>query len=168
MLRQLLMSSSVVALAIAGVLPVQAQTPPPSSPVPETQQAPGTQAAEVSDEELQSFVSAVSQLQTIQQEAETAMTAAVQTEGLSPERFIAIAQAQRNPEAQPDGEISEAELQTFNRAIAEASEIQANAQTRMEQAVQAEGLTVQRFNQIFAVVRQNPELLQEVRQRLNN
>lgn len=161
MLKQLLAGGSVFAVLLVGNLSAQAQTqapsPQPNAPAPQVK---------VSPEDLQKFANAIKQLRVIQQTSQTQMVQAVQGEKLSEERFIQIYQAQQNPQAQPKPQITENEKQNFKKAFAKIGEIQQATQAKMQQAVQSQGIEVQRFNQIFAAVRQSPALQQQVRQLL--
>ncbi|NJN56399.1 MAG: DUF4168 domain-containing protein [Leptolyngbyaceae cyanobacterium SL_5_9] len=88
----------------------------------------------------------------------------VEGQGLTPDRFNEIAEAQQNPEAAPETEISEAELQSFEQAANEITTVRQQTQARFQEAVQSEGLEVEQFNQILAAVQQDPALQQEVEQ----
>ncbi len=161
MLKQLLAGGSVFAILLSVSLSAQAQTSSPGAP--KVQPAPQVQ---VSPAELQKFANAVKQLQVIQQTSQTEMVQAVQGESLSEQRFVQIYQAQQNPQVQPKPQVSEKEKQSFQKAFAKLGQIQQATQTKMNQVVQSQGMEVQRFNQIFAAVRQDPTLQQKVRQLL--
>ena len=160
--KLLFLGSSILVLLLAGNVSAQTQTqelPPDQT----TQEAPQT---EVSPEELQQFASAMQQLQSLQQSYEEQMAQAVQTEGLSKERFIEIRQLQSNPEAEATSEVSPEELQSFESATSKLTEIQQQAMTEMKAAIESQGLQVQRFNQIMAAVQQDPNLQQEIQQQM--
>lgn len=170
MLRQLLASGSFAALILTSGLPAQAQMEEPT-PEPQTQESPQpepqvqeTPEEEISSEELQKFANAVKQLQAVEQESETQMIEAIQSEGLSEGRFLEIRQIQQNPEAEASSEITQEEKEGFETAMAKLSEIQQETQVKMKQVVQSEGLEVGRFNQIMQAAQSSPELRQEVQQ----
>jgi ABC-type transporter Mla subunit MlaD len=94
------------------------------------------------------------------------MIAAVQEQGLSAERFVEIARSQQNPEEQPEESVSQEELENFQEASSQIAQIQEDLQSQLQEAVRTEGLEVQRFNEIFAAVRQNPQLMEKVQQML--
>ncbi len=164
MRRQLLLGGSVLALLLAGSLPARTQVQEPASQ-PQAQEA---SQAEISQEELQQFAKAIKQLQAIQQESEQKVVKAIQGEGLSQERFREISQVQQNPETQLTTEVTEEEMQSFKKAVARVTELLQAAQSKMEQAVRAEGLEIQRFNQIATAVKQTPALQQELQQMTQN
>ena len=163
MKRKLILLGSTLLVLLAGRVPAKAQESPAQEPTFEqpAQEAPQT---EISQEDLQKFAQAMEQLQTIRQEFEAEMVQAVESEGLTKERFIEISQTQSNPEAQPTSEVTEEEQQSFEKAIMQLRDLQQAAQTQMKEAVQAEGLDVPRFNQILAAIQQNPELQQQIQQ----
>ena len=164
MKRKLILLGSTLLVLLAGSVPAKAQESPAQEPTSEQPAQEAPQAEEISQEDLQKFAQAMEQLQTIRQEFEAEMVQAVESEGLTKERFIEISQTQSNPEAQPTSEVTEAEQQSFEKAIMQLRDLQQAAQTQMKEAVQAEGLDVPRFNQILAAIQQNPELQQQIQQ----
>ena len=164
MRRQLLLGGSVLALLLVGNLPARTQAQEPASQ-PQAQEA---SQVEISQEELQQFAKIIKQLEAIQQESEQKVVKAIQGEGLSQERFREISQVQQNPETQSTTEVTEEEMQSFKKAVAKVTELLQAAQLKMEQAVRAEGLEIQRFNQIATAVRQTPALQQELQQMTQN
>lgn len=144
--------------------PESVQSPKPK-PLPQVQQAP---QGEISQEELQKFANAVKKLQPIQQEADTQITQAIQQQNLSQKRFGEIYQARRNPQAKPTTAITPEETKKFDQVGAKIQDIEQATQSKMERAVRDEGLDIQRFNQIFAAIRQNPALLQKVQQMIQS
>jgi hypothetical protein len=191
MLKQILAGGTFLLLVVLGSLPAQSQTPvpptteptepsaqelePSAQPTPPTEAEPASPvqaqpqpAAEVSSEDIEKFARAIAQLQTIQQETQTELLQIVEGQGLTPDRFNQIAEAQQNPQAATDVEISDEELQSFEQAANESTAVRQQTQTRFQEAVQAEGLEVEQFNQILAAVQQDPALQQEVEQILRS
>lgn len=149
-----------------GSTPSNNQAPAPGAVPPQTQQqAPQTK---VSQEELQKFANAVKKLQPIQQQAQTQVAQVIKQQNLSEQRFGEIAQSSRNPQAQPTAKVTPEERKKFEQASTQIQKIQESTQTKMEQAVKGEGLAIPQFNQIFAAIRQNPELLQKVQQMIKS
>jgi hypothetical protein len=150
----------------------QAGSPPqsPTQPTQPSQSQPPTQPTQqpaqtqVSQAELKQFANAVKKLQPIQEDAQNQIVQAIQQEKLSEKRFGEIYQSRRNPQTQPTAKITPEENKQFDQANAKIEQIEQSTQSKMEQAVKGEGLNIQRFNQIFLSLRQNPELLQKVRQ----
>jgi uncharacterized protein (DUF885 family) len=167
------------ALAIGVSIPAQfsyAQTAPPEETQP-SGEAPTQPQTEVSEEELQQFAQAYKQIQQIRQDSEVKMVEAVQSEGLSPERFIEISELQQSPQA-PQGqetpespqnaEVTAEEQQGFENAKSKILEIREQSESQMEQAIQQEGLDIPRFNEIVAALQQDPSLRDQVQQLILN
>lgn len=164
MLKQLLTSILICIFFLVGSLSAQADTLK-STPQAQVQEAPQIQ---VSPEELQKFANSVKQLQLTYHKFQTSMVQAVESEGLSQERFTEIYLAQQNPKAQLKPEITQKEKQDFEKAFVKVEQIQLENQSQMKQIVEQEGLEVQRFNQIFVTTLQNTTLQQQVRQILQS
>ncbi len=154
--RTLVISLTVAIFLIAG-MPLVAQ-------MPDFGQQP--EVEDVSDEELDRFVDALQVVEEIQIETQTAMTDAIEAEGMSEQRFSEIHNAQQNPEMDLGDEISEAEEQAYESVLAELMEVQQGAQQEMQDAVSDEGFDVQRFNEIIMAIQQDQELAQRVQEML--
>lgn len=174
MMKYLLAGCSVfVALAI-GCLPIKAQDAKPApaqSPAPASPATTPTEPAitpAVSADELKKFASATKQLLSIVNETETQMVQAVEKQGLTEARFNAIYQSKRNPNAKPTSQITPKEEESYKQAVTQLTKLQADAQAKMDKVVAAQGLQMERFNQIFAAVQKDPQLRQEVRKMIQN
>ncbi len=139
--------------------------PQQSQPQPQNQQAPQT---EVSQQELQKFANIVKKLQPLQRGALSQIQGAIKQQNLSEQRFGEIYQAQKNPQAQPTKKVTPEEKKKFEQVNAEIAKIQETTQSKMEEAVRAEGLEIPRFNQIFSAIRSNPALMQKVQQMIQS
>lgn len=179
MFKRLLTGSAVFTLLLVGSLPAFAQaqapgtapaTPKPEAPQREASPQPGAPRAEVSQADLQKFANAVKKIQAIQQESEKKMIQAIESEGLSPQRFGELLQAQQTPEGQPNQQagVSREEMQKFEQVSARLTAVQEEAQSRMQQAVRAEGLEENQFRAILATIQQDPALQQQVRSMIRN
>ncbi|MBD2077841.1 DUF4168 domain-containing protein [Phormidium sp. FACHB-592] len=197
MMRHILAGCSLLVAVAVSSLPAQAQnTPAPAvkpapaaQPAPATQPAPGAKPApatqtapaatpaptkpataqeKVSPEELKKFASATKQLLAIVNDTESQMVQAVEKQGLSQTRFNEIYQSKQNPNAKPATQITSKEEASYKQAVTQLTQLQKDAQTKMDQVVQAQGLPMERFNQIFAAVQKDPQLKQEVRKMIQN
>ncbi|MBD2037958.1 DUF4168 domain-containing protein [Leptolyngbya sp. FACHB-321] len=197
MMRHILAGCSLLVAVAVSSLPAQAQnTPAPAAkpapaaqPAPATQPAPGAKPApatqtapaatpaptkpataqeKVSPEELKKFASATKQLLAIVNDTESQMVQAVEKQGLSQTRFNEIYQSKQNPNAKPATQITSKEEASYKQAVTQLTQLQKDAQTKMDQVVQAQGLPMERFNQIFAAVQKDPQLKQEVRKMIQN
>lgn len=152
--------SFVLMFVVTGVYPAYAQEAPPAQQQPALQQkAPD---ANISDQELESFVKAAVKVEKIQKESEGEMVKAIQDEGLEPDRFVEINTLQQNPAADTENKVSEKELDNYNKAMKEVQTIQQGVQTEQVKAIEDEGLDVNRYVQIAKAVQQNPDLMKKV------
>ena len=151
----------------ANTLPPARQSAPPTQSQPQSpaQQAPKVQ---VSQEELQKFANAVKKLQPIQKNALSQITTAIKQQNLSEKRFGEIYQSKQSPQAQQTAKVTPEENKKFEQVNAKIRQIQKSDQSKMEQTVKSEGLEPPRFEQIFLAIRQDPQLLQKVRQMLRS
>ncbi|GAA6619376.1 DUF4168 domain-containing protein [Scytonema sp. NUACC26] len=169
MFKQLLTGSCIFLFLLVGNLSVQAQqkpvSPAPSSAPQSQPPASNTPTnTQVSSEELQKFARTIKKLIGIEQNANQEMTQTISKSGLSQQRFMAIHQSQKTPSAQPTPAVTSQEKQQYEKAFASLRQIQQQAETKMRQVLQTEGLQPDRFNQIEAAVRQDPALQKKVRE----
>lgn len=155
------LASSFVLVSI-GSFPAYSQT---MTSVPQSFLAQATSPTQVTQEELQKFAEAFKQLRAIEAEAEQKMAQAVQQEGLTPQRFVEIGQSQQNAGASG---ISADEQQKFQKALVRVRQILESTETQKYEAVESQGLEVERFQEIIAAIQGNPALKQQVEQMLQN
>ncbi len=164
MFKSLSLTSIALLLLLTFSTPALAEN---SISIAQAPQAPETKAAtDISDQELEQFATAVQKVETIQMESRNEVGQTIEDEGLTPQQFRDILEAQRDPEM--ENEASEEELEQFESATEQLVQIQREAQVDMKEAVEATGLEVERFQAIFAAVREQPELRQKVQQMIQN
>ncbi|MFW5658087.1 MAG: DUF4168 domain-containing protein [Bacteroidota bacterium] len=117
------------------------------------QQQPG---GEVSDKELQQFASVAQHLQGINQQAQQEMVAALEKEGLKVERFNELQQAENNQNQVTDA--TDKELKQYEVATRELEKIQGESQQKMQEKIKDEGLTENRYQEIYMALQNDPEL----------
>lgn len=123
--------------------------------------APGAPAADpVSDAELEVFVGVYQELQVINDAAQNEMVQAVEAESLSIERFTEIQQSQQNPQA--NVEASEEELKHYEAGMSKIMEIQMKTQESMIGKIEASDMSVERYQQIAALLQNDPQLQQRI------
>ncbi|UBF28365.1 DUF4168 domain-containing protein [Kovacikia minuta CCNUW1] len=144
-----------------GSIPAQAQNPSPAPSPAAPSSAPAAQ--QVNPDELKKFTNALKKILVIANDAETQMGQVIQKEGLTPARFNEIYQSKKNPSAKPASQITPKEEQSYQQVVSQLTKIQENAQTKRDQAIVAEGLKVDRFEQILTIAQKSPELRQEIR-----
>jgi hypothetical protein len=138
-------TSSLVIIFLFGITGVFAQFP----------QQPA-QPTEISDTELMQFASAYTTVQSIQEQLQNKMVAAVQNEGLDVQKFNEILNAQQDPDKEADA--SEEELEKFAAANKSIEQIQNQGQKDIEKVITDNKLTVPRYQEIMRAVQSDPEL----------
>lgn len=164
MLKQLLTSTTVLALLLGSSLPGLTKTQENVL----TSQVTQASEKDISQQELQKFANAFKRVQLLEQESIETMFEIVKNAGFSRERFGEILEAQQNPQAQPNVEISQEESAKFDSAIAEITENRQETIANMQQAVIAEGLELGRYDQILAVVKDDEDLQNQVLEMIQN
>lgn len=155
-----LLASSLSAHAVPKpVSPVSPSVSPSSQP-----QVPVTPPTKVNPDELQKFARSLKQLLVIEQGANQQITQLIGQSGLTQPRFLEIYKAQQTPSSQPTKAVTSQEKQQFDKAFTSLRSIQQEANTKMKQVLQKEGLNPESFNKIEAAVRQDPQLQQKVRE----
>ncbi len=117
------------------------------------------------DDELEKFAGAVMQVMTIQQEGQAEMIGIIEEHGMTVERFNEIMmQAQEMPLEQV--EATEEEKETYLEAIEKIDEIQIGLEEELVEAIEEEGLSIEKYEEIMQEYQQNPELQQLIQQML--
>ncbi|MDH6100554.1 DUF4168 domain-containing protein [Anabaenopsis sp. FSS-46] len=173
MLKQIFKRSSVLFFLLAGNLSVLAQTPQSR---PQTQLSRGISEqfqqsqgqTTVSPEELQKFASILPRLQEIAETGQQRSLQIIEQSPLSVERFQELSQAQQTPGTQPSSPATQEEQQSFDQVAAQVQSIQEETVLQQQEAVQAGGLELNRFNEIFIAVQQDPALQQQLQQLIQN
>jgi hypothetical protein len=122
------------------------------------------QKEEVSDQEIKQFASAFQQIQAVDQMAQQDMIKAVEDEGLDVERYNEIQQTAQDPNQEID--VNGDELKKYEIATKEIEKIQMEAQQQMQEKIVEEGLTIDRYQEIAAVIQNDPELQQKLQKYL--
>lgn len=149
----------ILTLALFGSTAAMAQTTPFPQQNP---QEPQEIKIEVSDAELEKFANAFQHVRAITMEAQQKMTQVVQNEGLEIQRFNEIHSAFLNPEMEVT--TTPEEKQKHENILKEIETIQMSIQKDIEEKIQEQGLTLQRFEQIAMSLETDPELQQRLRE----
>jgi len=119
---------------------------------------------EVTDGEIEKFVSAVKEVQLINQQAQQEMIKAIQNKDLEVQRFNEMYAASQDPQTELDA--SAEETQKFNNINKEIIKIQTNSGQKMEEGIKDQDLTVERYQEINAAIQNDPALMQKVQKLL--
>ncbi len=155
--------SATLALLVGSQLPLVTHFTSPATALA----ASAKQTATVSTEELTQFASAFRAVQEIDQASRQEIVALVQQAGFEPQRFGAIAESLQN-QTELTPPLAEGEEERFFAVAQQIQQMQERIQTQMVEAVEAEGLEPQRFQEIFAAVRDDETLQNRVEQLLQN
>lgn len=116
--------------------------------------------ASVSDADLQKFADAYQSVMQANQQVQQKMVAAIQEEGMEPQRFNEIYEAKMDPEKEV--EASEEEMLMHTAAMGKIEEMQKGVQKMMEDKIKENGLTMEKYEKIGAQLQQSPELQQKM------
>ncbi|WP_008316841.1 DUF4168 domain-containing protein [Leptolyngbya sp. PCC 6406] len=158
MVTSKLLRGSLAALLLIGFPSAGAALAQTQEPLPQQPQI------QVSGGQIDLFVNAYKAIQQIQQDIQPELVAAVEAEGLTVEEFNTIAQAQQAPETAE--QVPPEQVQQFAQASEQVVELQQAARADMQEAIQAEGLTLEEFDAILEAAQQDPTLRAEINQRL--
>ena len=136
-------------------VPVQAQFQMPPQEAPQI---------EVSDEELELFIDASMTAQTVQMESQQEMIAIVDEEGIEVSTYNEIIQAQQMGQPLENIDVSASDIEKFERAQEQIQEVEVRMERNLAEAVEEEGMEMERFQEINMAIQQDPELQQRAQQ----
>ncbi|RFC53495.1 DUF4168 domain-containing protein [Brumimicrobium aurantiacum] len=122
------------------------------TPMPQPQQ----QTTTVSDSELEKFATIYVDVQEKSQEMQQNAAKIIQEEGMELERFNELAQANKNPNKEADA--TEKESKQLTKINTKIQKIQTEFQAKVAEMIQEEGLTVKRYQEVFAALQQDKSL----------
>lgn len=129
-------------------------------PAPQQEQTP-----DVSDKELEKFATVYMEVQTENQKMQEEAVEAIETSGMDVERFNEIANAQNDPNKEIEANEKEVEqLVNINTKI---EKIQTDFQGRVAGMIQKEGLTLERYQEVYSAIQQDEQLQQKFGQMIN-
>ena len=154
MLRLKKMATSVFFTAVLGTVTAVAQTP--QQMAPQQQQ----QKVDVNDEELTKFANAYQGITVINQQAQQKMVKTVEDSGFDVKRFNEIHQASLDPNKEI--EVSSEEKARHKEVVSEIEGMQGEFQKDMENVIEEQGLSVERYEQLAMALQQDTELQQRL------
>ncbi|WP_189605219.1 DUF4168 domain-containing protein [Salinimicrobium marinum] len=119
------------------------------------------QQIEVSDAELEKFAQAFQRIRMINQEAQQQMMQVVQDEGMDIQRFNEIYQASMDPAV--NVETTSEEQEQYSNISSEIEKMQGSFQSRMEEVITKQDMTVQRYEQIATQLQTDPQLQERLK-----
>src|SRR6056297_1753714 len=112
------------------------------------QQMQNAQADSVSDKELEKFVETAQDLRSIQENIQSEVQGMVQEEDMTFQRFQQIMMSKQNPQMAKKVEVTDDEEAVIKELQPKLQKIQQEANQKQMSAIQENGLTPQRFQQI--------------------
>ncbi|MFD2513846.1 DUF4168 domain-containing protein [Pontibacter locisalis] len=109
------------------------------------------------DKELKQFADASTRLMDIQRKGEEKMMKILQEEKLDVNKFNEMAQAHQQGKL-TDTQATPQEMTAFNKAAQRMMEMQPELQKEVEVAIQKDGMSLDKYEQIMAAYRQDPAL----------
>ncbi|MEL7083460.1 MAG: DUF4168 domain-containing protein [Cyanobacteria bacterium J06597_1] len=147
-------------LSVVAIAPIQAQILPLSTQAQLDVAGEGEDSSleqSLPQEELEVFATAFAQMVELREEAKSDLADAISSENLTPEQFLDIRDG--NTEG-----VEREELVRFERAEGAVDRVRDSLEQDMQQVVEEEGMTVARFQEIFAAVEDTPELQARLQQ----
>lgn len=138
-------------------IPAQAQFEMPQEAPPQI---------EVSDDELELFIDASMNAQSVQAQSQQQMIAIVDEEGIEVSTYNEIMQAQQMGQSLEDLDLSASEIEKFESAYEQIQEVEVQMERDLTQAIEEEGMEMERFQEINMAIQQDPELQQRVQQKI--
>lgn len=119
---------------------------------------------EVTDSELELFIDASMNAQSVQAQSQQEMIAIVDEEGIEVSTYNEIMQAQQMGQPLDDLGVSEEEIEKFESAHEQIQEVEVRMERDLAQAIEDEGMEMDRFQEINMAIQQDPELQQRIQQ----
>ncbi len=121
---------------------------------------------DISDEELERFVSAIVSAQELQMESQEEMMQIIEEEGISVDLYNQITQAQQMGQSEEEIGASAEDMENYNNALERIMEIEAELEPKMAEAIEDAGMDMERYQEINMAVQQSPELQQRIQREL--
>ena len=155
MLRLKRIATSLFFTAILGTVTAVAQTPQQMAPQQQQQEK-----VEVNNEELSKFANAYQGITVVNQQAQQEMIKTVEDSGFDVQRFNEIHQASLDPNQEV--EVSSEEKAKHKEVVTEIEGMQGKFQKDMEEVIEKEGLSIERYEQLAMALQTDTELQQRL------
>ncbi len=142
------------------------QAPTQQAPAQGNKEAqPQLKTEDISDNDLRQFVQASARAAAVQEESQKAMVAVVEEEKLSVEKFTEMAKAHQQQKLDSVAATAE-EKAAFNKAAQRIMAMQPEIEQNMQQAIEKEGITLDKFEQLMLAYQQNAAIQARVQKML--
>lgn len=123
---------------------------------------------DVSEEELEQFVTTISEIEPIQVELQSDVEELVEEHDISMERFQQLMMAMQNPQMADQVEISDEEREQIENIQPDLNDLQMKAEESMVEKIEDNGLNVERYQAIMMGAQQDQELMTRLQEALEN
>ncbi|MEX0998023.1 MAG: DUF4168 domain-containing protein [Flavobacteriaceae bacterium] len=120
----------------------------------------------VSETELTNFANAYTEIQMVNEKAQSEMVKVIENSGMEIQTFNMMYQASQNPNAQMPAEVSDADNKKYDEVIVEIQKMQPVFQKEMETAIADNNLTVERYQQVVSILQTDQELQQKLQAKM--
>ncbi|MEX2349891.1 MAG: DUF4168 domain-containing protein [Flavobacteriaceae bacterium] len=120
----------------------------------------------VSETELTNFANAYTDIQVVNEKAQTEMVKVIENSGMKIETFNVMYQASQNPNAPMPAEVSETDTKKYEEVVVEIEKMQPVFQKEMETAIADNNMTVERYQQVVTMLQTDPELQQKLQAKM--
>jgi len=123
------------------------------------------QGTEVTDQELEKFATVYLEVQTESEKMQGEAVEVIEKEGMGVERFNELANAQNDPSQEVEAE--EEELEKITVIGTKIQKIQTDFQERVAGMIEKQGLTIQRYQEVYQAIQQDQNLQQRFGELIN-
>lgn len=162
-ISKILFFTLLIAVFFTGSLAAQGQMAPGQQQMPDV-----PTSDEVSDEELDRFVSAILAVEPIQIELQGEMEKVIVDEDLELERFQELMMAMQNPQMAEQVGMTEEEQQKIQNLQPKLVELQMEAETEIIAKIEEQGFDVERYNILSMGAQQDQELMARLQEKLED
>lgn len=120
------------------------------------------QTGEFSQSDLESFVQALAAIQGIQQDMQGEINEVVENGDLDADQFYQI--HNQISQGTPTDNIPEDQLRIYQEVLNEVTTVEGEAQEKMVEAVEDQGISVDDYNTIITQAQSDPNLMAEIQQ----
>lgn len=123
------------------------------------------ESTNVSDEDLEIFVVIYKEVQTENKKIQQKMVGTIQEEGMEINRYNEINQASANPNAEV--EASEEEMEVYDKVTKKVEKIQTDFQEEVKTLIEDEGMTLKRYQEVYAALQKDKALQEKFGELMN-
>jgi hypothetical protein len=124
-----------------------------------------TEEKTVSDKDLETFVVIYKDVQTENEKVQQKMVGTIQEEGMDVNRFNEINQASANPDTEIDA--SENEMKAYKKVTKKVQGIQTSFQKEVKTMIEDAGMTLQRYQEVYAALQKDKALQEKFGELMN-